>query len=136
MSALYDLWYKKREEILETYTEKVPDRLPPSKNKEFKSLRNAVIQEALNITAGRVVDEETPDEDIHISEPQEEEIESVEPPLPLSDYDRMKQRAESGNKWEQYGLAKLFLDRKSELPQVYMDGQREKENHVAVYQSA
>lgn len=115
VSALYDLWYQKREEILATYTEKMPDRIPLSKNKEFKSLRNAVIQEALNITAEQVMDEETPDEDIPVSEPQDEEIEAVEPPLPLSDYDRMKQREESGNKWEQYGLSKMFLDRKSEL---------------------
>lgn len=114
IASLYDLWYKKREEVIQTYTEDLPERIPLSQNKEFKSIKNAVIQEALNITADRKMDEELPDADIPAPEPQEEEIEADDPP-PLSDYDRMKQRAESGNKWEQYGLAKLLLDRKSEL---------------------
>lgn len=88
VSALYDLWYQKREKVFETYTEKMPDRLPLSKNKEFKSIRNAVIQEAVNITAERVMDEETPDEDIPAPEYAEDEVqdssdsEPVEPELP------------------------------------------------------
>lgn len=55
MSKLYDLWYEQREEVLRTYTEKIPARVPLSQNKEFKSIRNEVIQEAMNI--GNVHDE-------------------------------------------------------------------------------
>ena len=47
---LYDLWYEQRENVLRTYTDTFPERIPPEQNKEFKSIRNAVIQEALKIT--------------------------------------------------------------------------------------
>ena len=46
---LYDLWYEQREEVLRTYTDHFPDRVPLEQNREFKSIRNAVIQEALKI---------------------------------------------------------------------------------------
>lgn len=47
---LYDLWYEQREDVLRTYTDTFPGRVPLEQNKEFKSIRNAVIQEALKIT--------------------------------------------------------------------------------------
>ena len=47
---LYDLWYEQQEDVLRTYTDTFPDRVPLEQNKEFKSIRNAVIQEALKIT--------------------------------------------------------------------------------------
>lgn len=46
---LYDLWYEQREEVLGTYTDHFPDRQPLEQNKEFKSIRNAVIQEAMKL---------------------------------------------------------------------------------------
>lgn len=46
---LYDLWYERREEVLRTYTDHFPERMPLEQNREFKSIRNAVIQEALKI---------------------------------------------------------------------------------------
>lgn len=46
---LYDLWYEQREDVLRTYTDTFPKRIPLEQNKEFKSIRNAVIQEALKI---------------------------------------------------------------------------------------
>lgn len=46
---LYDLWYEQREDVLRTYTDTFPERIPLEQNKEFKSIRNAVIQEALKI---------------------------------------------------------------------------------------
>ncbi len=53
ISALYDLWYEQRENVIRTYTDELPDRVPLSQNKEFKSIRNIVIQEAMNIIADR-----------------------------------------------------------------------------------
>ena len=47
---LYDLWYEQREDVLRTYTDTFPERVPLEQNKEFKSIRNAVIQETLKIT--------------------------------------------------------------------------------------
>lgn len=46
---LYDLWYEQREDVLRTYTDHFPEREPLEQNKEFKSIRNAVIQEALRL---------------------------------------------------------------------------------------
>ena len=46
---LYDLWYEQRESVLCTYTDTLPERIPLEQNKEFKSIRNAVIQEALKL---------------------------------------------------------------------------------------
>lgn len=46
---LYDLWYEQREDVLRTYTDHFPERQPLEQNKEFKSIRNAVIQEAMKL---------------------------------------------------------------------------------------
>jgi len=50
ISKLYDLWYEQKFEILRTYTDTMPPKIPLSQNKEFKSIKNAVIQEAMNLT--------------------------------------------------------------------------------------
>lgn len=49
---LYDLWYEQRESVLRTYTDHFPERVPLKQNREFKSIRNAVIQEAMKIATG------------------------------------------------------------------------------------
>ena len=46
---LYDLWYEQREDVLRTYTDHFPERIPLEQNKEFKSIRNAVIHEAMKL---------------------------------------------------------------------------------------
>lgn len=49
ISALYDLWYKQRKNVLHTYNSSLPERVPLSQNQEFKSIKNAVIQAAMNL---------------------------------------------------------------------------------------
>ncbi len=49
IKRLYDLWYDQREDVLHTYTDHFPERIPLEQNPEFKSIRNAVIQEAMNL---------------------------------------------------------------------------------------
>ena len=49
IASLYALWYEQREEIIRNYTEDVPKRVALSANAEFKSVRNAVIKEAVNL---------------------------------------------------------------------------------------
>ncbi len=49
IATLYDLWYQQRENVLRTYNSNLPERVPLSHNKEFKSVKNAVIQEAQNL---------------------------------------------------------------------------------------
>ena len=58
---LYDHWYDLREDVLRTYTDTFPERIPLEQNKEFKSIRNAVVQHALQI--------HLPPEDIHRFDP-------------------------------------------------------------------
>lgn len=55
IKKLYDLWYQQQEEIIHIYTQAVPKRVPLSQNKEFKSIKNAVIQEAMNLAADKAI---------------------------------------------------------------------------------
>lgn len=49
IKKLYDLWYEQKENTIRTYTDEMPDRIPLVQNKDFKSIRNAVIKEALKV---------------------------------------------------------------------------------------
>ena len=49
IKKLYVLWYEQKENTIRTYTDEVPDRIPLAQNKEFKSIKNAVIKEALKL---------------------------------------------------------------------------------------
>ena len=50
VARAYELWYQMREEICRTYSEALPERLPLSRQKEFKTVRNLVVQEALRLS--------------------------------------------------------------------------------------
>lgn len=65
IKKLYDLWYEQKENTIRTYTDEVPDRIPLVQNKDFKSIRNAVIKEALklNITEDEIEKIENTDEE-------------------------------------------------------------------------
>jgi len=62
IQKLYDLWYEQREEVLRTYTDNIPERIPLEQNKEFKAIRNAVIQEAMKISQAQIVAHDMPPE--------------------------------------------------------------------------
>lgn len=49
VAQAYDLWYALREEVLHSYKDKLPERPSLSQQKEFKSIKNIVIQEALRL---------------------------------------------------------------------------------------
>ena len=50
ISKLYDLWWEYKCEVLGKYNKEIPQTKPPlSENKEFKSLKNDIIREALKI---------------------------------------------------------------------------------------
>lgn len=72
---LYDHWYDLREDVLRTYTDTFPERIPLEQNKEFKSIRNAVVQYALLI---QLSPEDAHRFDSPLSEP-------VPPPVDFSD---------------------------------------------------
>ena len=49
IQELYSLWYDLREDVLRTYTDKMPERIPLEQQKEFRSIRNTVVQAAQRI---------------------------------------------------------------------------------------
>ena len=49
IAAAYNLWYEMREEVLRTYKDELPERIPLSLQKEFKRIKNIVIQEAVRL---------------------------------------------------------------------------------------
>jgi len=49
VAAAFDLWYHLREEVLRTYRDDLPQRLPLSQQKEFKRIKNLVIEEAVQL---------------------------------------------------------------------------------------
>ena len=109
IAALYDLWYESKETALKVYTESRPERIPLSQNKEFKSVKNMVIAEAIKLNLPTDEVEETDEPTEPDCEPTTEEAESTDPPPPMDEYKRTV--ADKGNKWSQYRAAKFMLDR-------------------------
>ena len=61
IQELYSLWYEQKEDVLRTYTNKIPKRIPLEQEKEFKTIRNAVVQAALQL--------QLPQEELPLSDP-------------------------------------------------------------------
>ena len=59
IKKLYDLWYEQKENTISTYTNEMPIRIPLVDNKEFKSIKNAVIKEALKLILSEDVAEDS-----------------------------------------------------------------------------
>lgn len=99
LQKLYELWYEQRENVLKTYRDKMSARMPLSANEEFKSVRNAVIAEALNLSfSSTPVIDETP------AEPTDKEIEKSE----------KKPRKDYKTAWQFYDWAKACADKNGE----------------------
>lgn len=99
LQKLYELWYEQRENVLKTYRDKMPARMPLSANEEFKSVRNAVIAEALNLSFSS-----TPVIDETLAEPTDKEIEKSE----------KKSRKDYKTAWQFYDWAKACADKNGE----------------------
>lgn len=113
VKELYDLWYEQKFEVLRNYTDTLPPQIPLSQNKEFKSVRNAVIEEAMNIVLDRqTFEDDTVSDEPITSEPLDSEFEFTEPPPPPDEYRRLIQKQKK-NKWDKYCLAKICLDEES-----------------------
>lgn len=109
IASLYELWYEQKDEVIRTYTEELPERLPLVDNPEFKSIKNAVIQEALNISADRVIADEQDEQaevNAETSEPETDEVEKQE-------YAAAPRSVQRSRMWQLYRSAKELLDRES-----------------------
>lgn len=110
ISSLYDLWYEHREEVIRTYTDELPERIPLVDNPEFKSIKNVVIQEALNISADRLIADEQDEQaevETETSEPEADEAEEHE-------YAPAPKPVQRSRMWQLYRSVKAMLDRKSD----------------------
>ena len=110
----YDLWYQMREEVLRTYRNDLPERLPLSQQKEFKRIKNMVIQEAVRL--GELNQVFQPEEN---AQGQHEKDGEQSP----SKLERLRQAAERGNPFAQYHLGKLLLQG-NEIPKDAKDAVR------------
>lgn len=65
VKVAYDLWYEMREEVLRSYGDHLPERLPLSQQKELKRIKNMVIEEAVRLGAQEpgVTQENAPSKD-------------------------------------------------------------------------
>ena len=113
IATLYDLWYEQREAVLKIYTDELPERVPLVDNDEFKTVKNAVITEAMNILAQITpVDETMDDFVVEDTEPEPVEVEAAEREAktvaPKTD------RQTQVDMWRYYRQAKELLDRDSE----------------------
>ena len=50
IAVAYDLWYQEREEVLRTYKDALPPREPLVRQKEFKRIKNIIVQEAARLS--------------------------------------------------------------------------------------
>lgn len=75
IKKLYGLWYEQKENTIRTYTDEMPDRIPLAQNKEFKSIKNAIIKEALklNLAEGKAEERGNFDDEKSVSNPFEYE---------------------------------------------------------------
>lgn len=98
ISKAYGLWYEMRNEVLNSYMDNLPEPLPLSQQKEFKSIKNMIIKEADNFNKGILFFEEISNDDIDIAD---EEIDK--------DIDDLVEDATNGNQYAQFSLGKLYL---------------------------
>lgn len=119
IESLYNLWYEQREQVLQMYMQEIPVRKPISSLKEFKPIKNAIIQEALKLNEKNLpaVDSLLGEEEPSIArvpEPTDTDAEASLPAVTDPELEHEKRSAEYGNQWSQYRLAKMLLDRESD----------------------
>lgn len=109
VAKAYDLWYEMREEVLRTYKNDLPERLPLSRQKEFKRIKNMVIQEAIRLGELRQVFH--PEDQAEDTLPEQKGADGPQPG-PESVWDeRPNDSGEPHNSWEQiYRRARAILE--------------------------
>ena len=120
IDGCYQSWWELQCRIENFYSEKDRQRSPLSEQKEFRSIKNAVIQEAENIRLGRITFEDEPTEQPtpNLSELPydcwELWILTQDDTAPLAERDeaaaQLISMAEGGDLHAQYLTGKLYLD--------------------------
>lgn len=109
VSKLYDLWYENKFSIIRTYTDEMPDKIPMSQNKEFKSIKNMIITQVMNIVLEKDVfndDDEFVEKEI---EQTEDELDKERSDFTDNAIENLYQQAQNNNSYAQYTLGKMYL---------------------------
>lgn len=109
VSQLYDLWYENKFSIIRTYTDELPDKIPLSQNKEFKSVKNMIISQAMNIALDRNISDE--DDEILEAEAEQSDDEVNDNEYDFTDntVEDLYHQAQNNNSYAQYRLGKMYL---------------------------
>ncbi len=134
VAACYEAWNKLRDELEAYYKDSPRKRLPLSNQKDFRAIKNMVIQEAENVRLGIISFEDSETENTPVS------VEELEKAVARDDTRAMyrlgklcltgelvekdtktavawfRQAAEQGDAYAQYALGKLYLQGR-EVPQ-------------------
>ncbi len=134
VAACYEAWNKLRDELEAYYKDSPRKRLPLSNQKDFRAIKNMVIQEAENVRLGIISFEDSETENTPVS------VEELEKDVARDDTRAMyrlgklcltgelvekdtktavawfRQAAEQGDAYAQYALGKLYLQGR-EVPQ-------------------
>ena len=108
VSKLYDLWYENKPSIIRTYTDEMPDKIPLSQNKEFKSIKNMVITQAMNIFAEKDAFDDN-DGNIEKEFEQSEESDNEQFEFTNNSIEDLYKQAQNDNSYAQYKLGKMYL---------------------------
>ncbi len=128
IAGLYDLWYEQHCQITRIYQDAAPQKIPISRNKVFRPVQNAVIQEALRLDGTSIAqvltEEPLPDEPTEIigeEAPAVVDTTPMELPIPASTDERQPPTAEEAPK-----PAPLFGKRKKDTwwNQTYMEARK------------
>ncbi len=119
INECYQTWWELQCQIEDFYSEKERQRPPLSEQKEFRSIKNAVIQEAENIRMGKVTFEdeemeETTDFSDLSYDCRELWMVAQDDTAPMSDRDEVAaqliDKAKNGGRYAQYLIGKLYQD--------------------------
>ena len=108
VSNLYGLWYEQKFSIIRTYTDEMPVKISLSQNKEFKSVKNMIINQAMNIVLKKDVFDDD-DEMIEKEFEQSEEYDNEQYEFTDNTIENLYQQAQNNNSYAQYTLGKMYL---------------------------
>ncbi len=124
IAELYELWYRQKDKIVKTYQDQKPERLPLSCNEDFKSIRNAVVKEAVRILKGDTPEwcEKKKTWDLYRQAKGLLERNSATY-NPIKAVELLKECAMRGNAMAKYLLGKLYLQGE-QIPKDVNEGKR------------
>lgn len=109
VASAYNLWYELREDVLRTYKDDLPERLPLSGQKEFKRIKNLVIEEAVNLGQRQQMFHPDDFQDESLAE-QAEATSSFPGEQTKQNMEHSPDESDAGQGFAQYALGKKYRD--------------------------